>query len=87
MPDIKSQIQEAQRTPSKMNVSEKLQLNIYFQIVEKQGKEKILKETEKKNSLPKEDQREESISLHRHHASKKRVELNIKSLARKKLPT
>ena len=33
MLDIKSQIQEAQRTPSKRNVSEKLQLSIYFQII------------------------------------------------------
>ena len=36
MLDIKSQIQEAQRTPSKRNVSEKLQLSIYFQIIGKQ---------------------------------------------------
>ena len=52
------------------------------------GKEKILKETEKKNALPKEDQRQEPISpLHRNHASKKRVELNIQSFEKKKLPT
>ena len=36
MLDTKSQIQEAQRTPSKRNVSEKLQLSIYFQIIGKQ---------------------------------------------------
>jgi len=78
--DTKSQVQEAQRTPSKINVKKKkttIPRHIIFKLQKTKNKEKLSQKKWEEKKLPLEKKDKNSIWLLRNHESKKRLEWNI----------